>query len=459
MTVLDTIAAISTAAGNAGIAIVRLSGPDSLQIADRLCRCPHPPPSQRPANTCVRAHVHVVEKTAGVKRDMDEVIVMVYRAPHSYTREDVVEIQGHGGRISAGRILRAVLDAGARLAEPGEFTRRAFLNGRIDLLQAEAVADLVAARTERAATAAIEQLEGHLSDLFISSYDILLAAAVELEATLDFVEEDIVSLALPAIAQRLNAVRGSLENTLSTWEEGHLLREGALVVICGRPNVGKSTLLNRLLGKNRAIVAETPGTTRDTLEEEFVLNGIPVRLVDTAGLRDSDCGVEREGVRRAQICMERADVVIYVMDASLEMPDEDRNALAGIPAERCLVLLNKTDLGSCLKADDFPDRAAASCSLLDGTGIEDMLVRLRDLLGVEDTEPHAAISERHRSVVQLALNELNNAVRLLAEGREDMHVPAAGALREALEILGTITGRSYTTDLLDSIFSRFCIGK
>jgi len=459
VTATDTIAAISTAAGKAGIAIVRLSGPDSLPIADRLCRCPRPPLSQRPANSFVLTHVHVRENPAGEERDMDEVIVMIYRAPHSYTREDVVEIQGHGGRISAKRILRAVLSEGARLAEPGEFTRRAFLNGRIDLLQAEAVADLVAARSERAASAALEQLDGNLSHLFTNSYNILLAAAGELEATLDFVEEDVAALSLPSITRRLKEVRVLLETALSTWEEGHLLREGALVVICGRPNVGKSTLLNRLLGKDRAIVAETPGTTRDTLEEQFVLGGIPVRLVDTAGLRDSECGVEREGVRRTQVWMERAHIIIYMVDASVDLLDEDRDAVAATPPERCLVLLNKIDLGIRLAPDAFPGRPVVSCSLLDGVSLEDILPRLRDILGLEDTAPHATISERHRSIVHSALNELNDTSRLLAEEREDLHVPAAGSLREALEILGTITGRSYTTELLDNIFSRFCIGK
>lgn len=458
MTASDTIAAISTAAGKSGIAIVRLSGPASLAIADRLCRCPAPAVSQREANSFVRAYVET-QDPGDEKRDMDEVVVMIYRAPHSYTREDVVEIQGHGGRISAGRILRGVLDAGARLAEPGEFTRRAFLNGRIDLLQAEAVADLVSARSERAASAAVEQLEGGLSRLFDNSYSALLLAASELEATLDFVEDDITALALPSIRQRLDSVRADLERALSTWEEGHILREGALVVICGRPNAGKSTLLNTLLGKDRAIVAESPGTTRDTLEEGLVLHGIPVRLVDTAGLRDSDCGVEQEGVRRSQEWMERADVVVYMVDASAGLLDEDRQIISGIPQDRCLVLVNKIDLADHVAAIGLPEYPVVPCSLLNGRGVEDIRAALYKTLHVEDTPPHATISERHRVIIQSALNELNAVSRLLAESREDLHVPAADGLQEALEILGTVTGRSYTEELLDSIFSRFCIGK
>ncbi|NQT91964.1 MAG: tRNA uridine-5-carboxymethylaminomethyl(34) synthesis GTPase MnmE [Lentisphaerae bacterium] len=459
MTAPDTIAAISTAAGKAGIAIVRLSGPDSLRIADRLCRCPHPPPSQRAANSFVRAYIHAGATTDGEWRDMDEVIVLVYRAPHSYTREDVVEIQGHGGRVSAQRILGAVLGAGARLAEPGEFTRRAFLNGRIDLLQAEAVADLISARSERAASAALEQIEGRLSGVFADSYNVLMSVAVELETTLDFVEHDVAALALPSIRQRLDEVRESLEKTLSTWEEGHLLREGALVVICGRPNVGKSTLLNTLLGKDRAIVTDTPGTTRDTLEEGFVLDGIPVRLVDTAGLRKSDCEIEREGVRRAQMRIDRADAVVYVVDGAVEPEDEDHLAINEIPAGKCLVLLNKTDLGCRVSAEEFPDLPVVSCCLLKHIGLEDISKGLLKLLGVKDTPPHATISERHKVIVQSALNGLNEAAALLGEGREDLHVPTASVLRDTLEALGTLTGRSYSTELLDNIFSRFCIGK
>jgi len=289
----DTIAAIATAPGEGAIAIVRLTGPASHAIADHIFKGKGAPPSRRPGQSFLHGSIISTNGMA------DEVILLIYRAPHSYTREDAIEIQGHGGFAAAKRILRAVLEAGARMAEPGEFTKRAFLSGRIDLLQAEAVLDLIRARSDRAADAALEQLTGSLSKDFDELYDHTLALAANLEATLDFSEDELPESVMLDVITRRHDVESEFKSLLDSWDEGHLLREGALVVISGKPNVGKSTLLNALVGKDRAIVNPMAGTTRDTIEEQLVISGFMVRIIDTAGLRESPCEIEKEGVSRA----------------------------------------------------------------------------------------------------------------------------------------------------------------
>ena len=287
--------------------------------------------------------------------NLDEVLLLIMRSPQSYTAEDVIELQGHGGNVAAKRILRRALDAGARMAEPGEFTKRAFINGRIDLLQAEAVLDLVHAGSDRAAAAAIEQLEGKLSCSFNEIYDSLVSVAADLEATLDFPDDELPESTMPELSRRLNDSRIlRIGNLISTWDEGHILREGALVVISGKPNVGKSTMMNTLLGRDRAIVSQIPGTTRDTIEERYVLDGIPLRLVDTAGLRETQCEIEQEGVRRARAQLQKADLHLYLVDASTPLDDDDRDHLAALKSEKCVVVLNKSDLGRVVLPDQIP---------------------------------------------------------------------------------------------------------
>ncbi|MDP6629787.1 MAG: tRNA uridine-5-carboxymethylaminomethyl(34) synthesis GTPase MnmE [Kiritimatiellia bacterium] len=448
----DTIAAVSTAPGSAGIAIVRLSGPQSLSITDSLIECCGDPPSLRPGGTFL--HGRIVSDGA----EVDEAIVLIFRAPHSYTRDDVVEIQGHGGRAAAERLLQAVLDAGARMAEPGEFTRRAFLNGRIDLLQAEAVADLIRARSDRAAAAAVEQLEGRLSAQLDALYDHLMAAAADLEASLDFDEGELPPSVLENTVRRLRESEQEIGALLDTWEEGHLLRDGARVVIAGQPNVGKSTLMNRLLGRERSIVTHLPGTTRDTIEETLVLGGIQMRLIDTAGLRDSSCLVEQQGVTRATDSIEQADLVLYLLDASRSVTEADRSQLEALKPEGTVVVQNKCDLLSG-KVEPPDNRfETVTCSAAEDTGIDRVRDALKARLGQQDTPPHAVISERHRALLAGAHKLIEDA-RKLAQQDDALLVPAADMLRAALDMLGTITGRTYTTELLDTIFSRFCIGK
>ncbi len=455
----ETIAAIATAPGPAGIAVVRLSGPDSLTLADRLVRTRGPALSARPGGsflygTCVD----------GAGAALDEVIALVYRRPHSNTREDAVELQCHGGRAAAHRILRAALEAGARPAEPGEFTRRAFLNGRLDLVQAEAAADLIRAASDRAAAAAVEQLQGRISNSITLAYQALTAAAADLAATLDFDADELPPDALDAIGTHLQQARREISTLLATWQDGRLLREGARVVISGPPNVGKSSLFNAIMGSDRAIVTEVPGTTRDTIEETLLLHGVPVHLTDTAGLRDTACTIERQGIGRAQASIRQADLILHVITPEQPVEPSTPPVDGSTPARRLLVL-NKADLlpaasspaQSSERRTHSPDAEPIHCSALTGFGIETLRQAIADKLGVTDVPAHAAISERHRVLLQTAADLIEQAGPLLPDPA--MHVPAAELLRGAMHHLGLVLGRSYTEDLLDQVFSRFCIGK
>lgn len=454
----ETIVAVSTAPGEAGISIVRVSGSMALNIADKICRTNGPIPSKRAANTFLHGFIHH-EKSESEKYDVDEIILLIYKAPNSYTREDVIEIQGHGGRTASQRILRTVLEAGARMAEPGEFTRRAFLSGRLDLLQAEAVMDIIRAKSDRAATAAIEQLEGRLSRRVTKTYEDLISVAADIEATLDFGENELPTSTLPELTKQLKKAKSDLQELLDSWEEGHLLREGALVVISGSPNVGKSTLMNSLVGTNRAIVTDTPGTTRDTIEEQIIMDGIPVRLVDTAGLRDSECNIEKEGMRRAHLSIKDADINLCVFDQSASLSKSEKEVLAAIPQNKTIIILNKEELGKTLTQSDFAGFTVLSCSLIKGTAGSIQKAILSKLGIASAPPPHAVISERHRNLIQNAQNELNDAIGVLKLDREEQAVLAAVSLRASLEFLGELTGRIYTNDLLDNVFDKFCIGK
>jgi tRNA modification GTPase len=450
----DTIAAIATASGVGAISIVRISGPDSLALADRLFLCKAPRPSERPGGTFVYGRVG---QPGGV---IDEGVLLIFRAPHSYTREDVVEIQCHGGRESVRRVLRHVLEAGARAAEPGEFTRRAFLNGRLDLVQAEAVMDLIASQSDRAAASAVEQLCGRLSDSLRSAYNQVIMACSDLEATLDFPEEDFPDELADNAAQHLARSLVMIDSLLLNWEEGHRLREGALVVISGQPNAGKSTLLNRLLGKNRAIVSPIPGTTRDAIEETFILNGIPIRLVDTAGLRDTGCAVEKEGISRARAYIEKADLRLHVIDATRPFSQADLDSLAETPKELSIVLFNKTDMKQVVSASKFKSYACLPISLKKEMGINGLLSVIANKLDSNPSAPpHATLSERHRKLLESGRQALLEARTLMTPIQHDRLVPAASHLREAADHLGKLIGRVYYDDMLDQIFSHFCIGK
>lgn len=441
--------------------IVRLSGPAVWSIADEIFRAQDGMPvSERGHGTF--AYGKVIEADGA---EIDSGLALVMRAPKSYTCEEVVEIQGHGGGVGMRRILRRALEAGARMAEPGEFTKRAFLNGRIDLVQAEGIFDLIRARSDRAASAAMEQMEGTLSRQFDAIYEAFMEVAANLETTLDFVEDELPDDVFSGIATLLDETFLTLDGLLDTWDEGRLLREGARVVILGRPNAGKSTLLNALLGFDRAIVSSTAGTTRDTLEEGYVLDGIPLRIIDTAGLRETDCDIEAEGIRRAEAHGREANLAIYLIDASQPLHEEDRIRLATLDSERSIALLNKVDLGAHEAWSEAHGACGVLCvkaSLVKGEGIAELKQAIAGLLerGVDlNAPPHAVISERHRNLLIRAHGEARQARGMLDENVEENAALAAEHLRSALEYLGQVTGRVYHEELLDNIFSRFCIGK
>lgn len=450
----DTIAAISTAPGEGGIAIIRVSGPQSLPLADKIFKCSPPLPSSR--NHPALIYGHVVSGT----EILDEALLLSMRAPRSYTREDVVEFHCHGGTISAKRILRAIIEKNVRLADPGEFTKRAFLNGRLDLLQAEAVLDLIRTRTDRGAAMAVEQMEGALSNSFAEVYTMLLAAASDMEASLDFIENELPDSFMPDLSRRLDEAAGKIEALLASWDEGHLLRDGALVVISGRPNAGKSTLLNALLGKDRVIVSPVPGTTRDIIEEQVVIEGIPIRLVDTAGLRSSECGLEQEGVRRAQKQIEKADINLYVIDASQKPVPEDFGLVSGLDPKTTILVFNKTDLGRKIPHDDFGPYDYINAQVINGQGLTDIRNRMIEKLGIAKNIPHHfAIAERHRQILMDSRSDLSEAIVMIKTNDESNIVLAVAKVKSALEHIARATGKTYHDDLLDSIFTRFCIGK
>jgi tRNA modification GTPase len=455
----DTIAAIATPPGEGGVGIIRISGPEVWSIADRIFEpLDGVAPSTRPHGTFAYGRV-----ADGEGREIDTGLILIMRAPKSYTREDVVEIQGHGGTVGMRRILRRVLEAGARMAEPGEFTKRAFLNGRIDLLQAEAVFDLIRARSDRAASAAMEQMEGALSRHFNTIYELFLEVAANLETTLDFVEDELPNDVYTGIGNRLEQAFQILDRLLETWDEGRLLREGVRVVILGRPNAGKSTLLNALLGFERAIVSSRAGTTRDTLEEGLVLDGIPLRIIDTAGLRETECEIEAEGIRRAEAHGREANLSIYLLDASEPLHDEDRRRLELLDPSRTVLVLNKVDQGNVVaNAPVVMRHPTVEACLVQNRGVEAMKQLMANLLekGADlQAPPHAVISERHRQLMVQAHEEAKQGRNLLRMGVEEHAVLAVDHLRRALEFLGQVTGRIYHEELLDNIFSRFCIGK
>jgi tRNA modification GTPase len=457
----DTIAAIATPPGEGGVGIVRLSGPGVWRMADEIFQAADRlPVSEHAHGTFVYGRVVDAKGT-----EIDTGLALIMRAPKSYTCEDVVEIQGHGGSVAMRRILRRALEAGARVAEPGEFTKRAFLNGRIDLVQAEGILDLVRARSDRAASAAMEQMEGKLSRQFDAVYEAFLEVAANLETTLDFVEDELPDDVFRGIADLMDRTFERLDRLLDTWDEGRLLREGARIVLLGRPNAGKSTLLNALLGFERAIVSSTAGTTRDTLDEGYVLDGIPLRIIDTAGLRETDCEIEAEGVRRAEAHGKEAHLAVYLIDASQPPNEEDRVRIERLDPARSVVVLNKMDIeahDARRAAHGLKDFRIVEASLKNGEGIDELKRALAETL--EDgtdlhAPPHAVISERHRNLLIQAHREALQARRYLNDNVEENAALAADHLRSALEHLGQVTGRIYHDDLLDNIFSRFCIGK
>jgi tRNA modification GTPase len=463
----DTICAIATPLGEGGIGIVRISGEKALDVASAVVRLR----SGRTLAASESRRVHnadVQDWDSG--RMLDEALVLVMRAPHSYTAEDVVEIQCHGGPLVLESICRAAIRAGARLAEPGEFTKRAFLNGRLDLTQAEAVLDTIQAKTAGSLRLAQEQLRGVLSREIDAIRERLLGLLAHVEAAIDFTEEDLAFIQPEALLEGLTTALAATTSLANTGEEGRILREGAAAAIVGRPNVGKSSLLNALLQTDRAIVTPIPGTTRDVLEEVLNIRGIPVRLVDTAGLRDTDDPVEQEGVRRSRQAMAQADLLVVMLDGSTGLTEEDRALLRQGSDKKRVVVVNKTDLPPRIDAAELDQLAGREAgqpasrivriSVKTGAGLDELRDAMRTLLVRADFEPgDAAVITRLRHQTSLL-----RAREALAAAVESVRSRLSGEfvamdLRAAIEALGEITGAVTTEDLLDRIFRDFCIGK
>lgn len=472
----DTIAAIATPVGEAGLAVIRISGPQTFAVADK-CFLPVGKNSQKPS----AASSHTIQYGRIVRngRNVDEVLLAVLRGPRSYTCEDTVEITCHGGILPAKLVLDALLENGARLAEPGEFTRRAFLNGRIDLAQAEAVADLIHSRTELALAAACEQLAGRLSQRINELRDEMVNILAHVEAHIDFPDEDIAPDTKAQLLNRLERGVKFMDELLRTANEGQILRRGIRAAIVGRPNVGKSSLLNQLLGHDRAIVSPIPGTTRDTIAETADIRGLPVVFVDTAGLREGRDEIEQEGVRRSHETLSRAEFVLHVLDTSEPLSEADEEFLNQFAARKRILVRNKTDLerrlilpgerlnpetqhfgkiGTAAAGDSCLPIVDVCC--LSGQGIEGLKDAIKELIWSGEIKAEmlqVMINSRH----QIALNRARAATQRTIDALRDNATLELAALdlRIAVNAVGEIVGKTATEDLLDSIFSQFCLGK
>lgn len=448
----DTIAAIATPLGEGGLAVLRISGADATSVADKVFVG-----KDKPSDAA--SHTLHFGKIVRDGRTIDEVLLAILRAPQTFTREDTVEISCHGGILPAKLVLDAILSSGARLAEPGEFTRRAFLNGRIDLAQAEAVADLIHSRTELALAAANEQLAGQLSRRINRLRDDLMRILAHVEAHIDFPDEDIAPDTRDQLLKRLEEGIAFIGQLLQTATEGQILRRGIRTAIIGRPNSGKSSLLNQLLGRDRAIVSPIPGTTRDTIEETANVRGLPVVFIDTAGLREARDEIEIEGIRRSRQSLAQAELILHVLDANLPLTAEDQQYFTEFAGKKRILVRNKMDLPiRCELPSELPPVVDISC--VTGQGVESLKDAIKGMVWSGEIKAEmlqVMINSRHQD----ALNRGRAAaMRTLEALRNDATLDLVALdLRIAVAAVGEIVGKTTTEDLLDSIFSQFCIGK
>jgi tRNA modification GTPase len=443
----ETIAAISTPAGEGAIALIRVSGIDAIAVADKIFRGKGKP-------SRFASHVqHFGEILDGADRLIDQVMLSIHRAPASYTGEDLVEISCHGGALVSAKVLEACLHAGARAARPGEFTERAFLNGKMDLTQAEAVIDLIRAKTDLALRSATEQLEGRLGETIRKIRDELISLLAHINASIDFPEEGIAPDEGKTLRARLESVREEVAILLATADQGRILREGVRVVIYGATNAGKSSVLNRLLGYDRVIVSETHGTTRDTIEETVNLDGVPVRLLDTAGLRVSASELEREGISRTEKSLQLADLRLHIADRNAPRPPHF-DERAGDANE--IVVLNKSDLP---ENSDWKNFRALRISCATGEGLPQLQKEILARITMQNLRPEStvAINTRHRDCLRRALESCDRARAALGKTLSPEYV--AVDLNEALRAVGEVIGAVDVEQILDSVFGQFCIGK
>ena len=452
----DTIAAVATAYGEGGIGIIRISGDEAREILGRV----FVPANGKPMESRRFTYGHIKDGDEVI----DEVMAVYMNAPHTYTCEDVVEIDCHGSVVSLKKTLEAVLKNGARMAEPGEFTKRAFLNGRLDLSQAEAVIDLVRAKTDRNFDIAYSQLEGVFSEKIGEIRKELLDILVDVTVNIDYPDEDIEELKYTDFEKAVRSASDKTAKLLSTMNEGRIMREGLKVSLIGKPNVGKSSLMNALLKENRVIVTEVPGTTRDAIEEELNIDGIPVVLTDTAGIRDTGDEVERIGIERSKEAFNRADLVILMLDSGNSLEEEDYTLIERIGDRKAIVALNKCDTGKTLDTAEvkalMPNAEVLYISALNDEGIDELKNRIKDMVfGGQAVQKDSFVvtNARHGDLIRQADENLTEAIEMIKR-REPLEFIEIN-VRSAYELLGEITGETVTDDILDEVFSRFCLGK
>ena len=456
----DTITSISTPMGEGAIGIVRLSGPEAVEIGDKLYK-EKKKLKDVPSHTINYGHIIDPETDEVV----EEVMISVLRAPKTFTREDIIEINCHGGILTINRILELTMTHGARMAEPGEYTKRAFLNGRIDLSQAEAVMDFIRSKTDRASKVAMNQIEGRLSDLIKRQRQSILEILAQVEVNIDYPEyDDVEDATTEFLLAQSKKIKNEINQLLETGTQGKIMREGLSTVIVGKPNVGKSSMLNNLIQDNKAIVTEVAGTTRDVLEEYVNVRGVPLRLVDTAGIRDTEDIVEKIGVERSRKALSEADLILFVLNNNEPLTEEDRTLYEVIKTEDAIVIVNKTDLERRLDIEEVKtmigDTPLIQTSMLKQEGIDELELQIRDLFfggEVQNQDMTYVSNSRHISLLKQARQTIQDAIDA-AEAGIPMDMVQIDLTR-TWEILGEIIGESASDELINQLFSQFCLGK